>query len=91
MEIQVHDINPDLAHLHDPHDRVHVCPVAIDKAPFSVDDFANLPDILLKETEGIGVGYQDSSHILIHHLCYGLWSKDAVLIGFYRNRMKTTQ
>ena len=91
VEVQVHYVNPDVAHFYHPHDRIHICTVTIYQATFGVDDFGYFPDIFLKKAQGIGIGYHDSGRVFIHDIMDCLHGEDSLFIGFHRYRMVTAE
>ena len=66
VEVQVQDVHADLARPHDAQDGVHVGPVAVDETAPVVDDPGDLADVLLEETQGVGVGDHDPRRLVVH-------------------------
>ena len=75
------DVHPDRARFHDPHDGVHIGPVAVDEPAPLVDDPGDLPDVLLEQPQGVGIGDHDPCGRFVHQRGHGPGGDDSPLVG----------
>ena len=91
MKVEMLHVHADFTHSDDAHDGVHVGAVSVDKASSAVDDFGDLPDVLLEQPESVGIGYHDSCRVLVHDFGDGLRRKDSLRVGFHVHGFVTAE
>jgi hypothetical protein len=65
MEIEVHDIDSQVARTANTQERIHIRAVAIDQPAAVVNDFNDFEHLLVKKPEGVGVGEHQTGDIFI--------------------------
>ena len=68
--IELDDIHAEVPELYEPHERVQVCPVAVDEPALSVHDIGDLDDLLFEEPQGVGVGEHQGGGVNVHDGLY---------------------
>ena len=86
MQVQVHEVHSDVPHADDSHHSIHVGPVHIDQPTLGVNNLGNGLDVLLEQTQGIGVGNHDARRVFIHDRLNSLRRQDPLFIGRNGNR-----
>ena len=71
MQVEVHDVDAEIARARDANESVHVGAVHIDEAAFVVHDAADFANVLFEDADGVGVGDHETSHIVGHGLVEG--------------------
>ena len=66
MQIQVHEVDAEVARTHLADQRVHVGAVHVEQAALGVHDFGDLVNLLLENAERIGIGQHQRSDFFIH-------------------------
>ena len=69
MQVQVHHINAEVARTRLADQRVHVGAIHIKQPAFFVQDVGNFMDLLLKNSQRVGIGQHQAGDIFIH-LCF---------------------
>ena len=91
VQVEVDDVNAQICRFNNTLDGVHVGTIPIHQSAFGMDDVGDFPQILLKKTQGVGVGNHDAGGLFIHHGGHGFRGEDAVgaglnVYGFYTRR-----
>ena len=87
MQIQVHQVDAEVAGTHFADQRVHVGAVHIKQAAFSVHDVGDLVNLLLENSEGVGIGQHQRGDFFIHlrgkrgHIHHALCIRFQILDG----------
>jgi len=83
VQVHVHDVDPDMAHVGIAHNRVQVRTVAVDKAAAGVHEFGDFLDVGLEQAKRVRVRDHDPGAVVIHQGGHVLNGQDAV--GAERN------
>ena len=82
MQIQVHDIDAEVAGARLAHQRVHVGAVHVEQTAFGVHDLGNFVDLLLEDAQRVRVGEHERRDIFIHLRGQRSYVHHALSIGF---------
>ena len=66
MQIEVHDVDAEIAGARDAHQRVHVGAVHVNLRAFGVQDFRDARDVLFEYAERVGIGDHQRGDVFIH-------------------------
>ncbi len=91
VQVEVQHVHPDIAHIDDAHDGVHVGPVAVDQAALGVHHCGHLLDVVFEKTQGVGVGDHDAGGVFVHEGVHQLRGQDAVLPRGQRHGLEAAQ
>ena len=65
VQVEVHDINAQIAGASNAQQRVHIGAVAINQPTGFMDEFDHFEDVLVKQTQGVGIGDHDAGDGII--------------------------
>ncbi len=66
VQIEVHDVDAEVAGAHFADQRIHVGAVHVEQAALGMQNVGNLVDVLLKHAERVGIGQHERGDIFIH-------------------------
>ena len=66
VQVEMHDVDAEVAGAHLTDQRVHVGAVHIEKATFCMQDVGNLMDVLLEHAQRVGIREHEGGDIFIH-------------------------
>ena len=68
VQIEVHDVDAEIAGTGDADERVHVGAIHVDQRTFAVDDLSGFDDVFFKDAERVGVGHHERGDIVCRRL-----------------------
>ena len=80
MQVEVHDVDAEIAGACDADERVHIGAVHVDEAAFVVHDAADLANVFFEDADGVGVGDHETGHIVGHGLREGFEINHATFV-----------
>ena len=69
VQVQVHQVDAEIAGARLPDQRVHVGAVHVEQAALSVQNLGDLVDLLLEDAQRVGVGEHERGDIFVHLRC----------------------